>query len=102
MSQKTKSAKKTRWHIRTNNLVKIPCEQGVLTSALGTWHIRTNNLVKIPPYAVAFQDAYGDCEDVAWFHSSDSAAAFIAWREQEFNAKTQRRKEDKRDSVGCA
>ena len=57
MSQKTKSAKKTRWHIRTNNLVKIP------------------------PYAVAFQDAYGDCEDVAWFHSSDSAAAFIAWRE---------------------
>ena len=57
MPKKSQSAKKTRWHIRTNNLVKIP------------------------PYAVAFQDAYGDCEDVAWFHSSDSAAAFIAWRE---------------------
>lgn len=36
MPKKSQSAKKTRWHIRTNNLVKIP------------------------PYAVAFQDAYGE------------------------------------------
>ena len=57
MSKKTKSAKKSRWHIRTNNLVKIP------------------------PYAVVFDDAYGDCEDVAWFHSSDVADRYIAWRE---------------------